>query len=198
MSDDEIRTLRRSLAHDSKGVGNLHEGAARVRSWRPQDVPARMRQDSRSVRAWRGGAMTPSTLRTLARRYCPRPARWDRLLNDKRAEWGPGHEIAHALLSMPHEWALVNYGLCTPAGCRCPGERCCVVEVAAMYISARLCLAMGRRDPIAAEADATDDYEYIDTQWHWTRAARLLARRRLTRIPRTRRGLERLLRARLA
>ncbi len=141
--------------------------------------------------------LTLAALHDLALQWCPPFARWDRIIAHPRAEWGSAHEIAHALLSLPHERTRRDYGLCSIGSCRCPGDRCDVVELAAMAISAKLHLAIGRRDLIDAELQATEDYDYLDTRWHRTRAARLLARRGLQRIPRTCAGLERLLRRRL-
>lgn len=66
-----------------------------------------------------------------------------------------------------------------------------------MYISAKLHLAANRQDLIATEIRMTDSYATIDTPEHWSCAAVLLENRRLTRLPRTERGLEGLLQRRL-
>lgn len=145
--------------------------------------------------------LTLSDLHALALRYCPRPARWDRLLRVRPPiAWGPSHEIAHALLSQPAERRLADYGMCSAGFCRCYGDRCDVVEVAAIKISARLFVAAGRPDAVRIEAEATEGYAELVTPWYVRRAHGLLGRRglRLRTLPRTRAGLERLLERRLA
>lgn len=138
----------------------------------------------------------PALLR-LARRYCPVKARWSALVQQHSPEWGPGHEIGHALLSRPRERTRANYGLCSVEMCDCPAARCHVVELAAMYISANLHVAADRHDLLAMEIQATPGYAAISTPRYWELAAQLLARQRLIRLPRTVSRLEELLRKRL-
>lgn len=138
----------------------------------------------------------PALLR-LARRYCPVKARWSGLVQQHSPEWGPGHEIGHALLSRPRERSLKHYGLCSLGSCLCLHERCHVVELAAMYISSNFHHAADRHDLVAMEIQATDGYTTINTPWYWMRAAKLLAGQHLTRLPRTVLKLEELLTRRL-
>jgi len=140
--------------------------------------------------------ITIDALRQLALRWCPRPARWENLLRAKGPDWGPAHEIAHALLSQPQARLLPNYGLCSQ--CFCPGECCSIAEVAAMALSTTLHRRAGRKDLVAAEAEATDNYDLLMGPWYIQQANRLLIQHKLQRLPRTAAGLEQLLSRRLA
>lgn len=143
--------------------------------------------------------LTLPDLHALALRWCPRPARWSHLLRARHIAWGPAHEIAHALLSLPAERRLADYGMCSAGFCCCPGDRCDIVETAAIKVSARLLVAAGRPDAVQLEADATEGYADLMTPWHVRRAHWLLGRRglRLGTLPRTRAELERLLERRV-
>lgn len=140
--------------------------------------------------------LTLPALHDLALRWCPPDARWGYLL-DGWDYWGPAHELAHAILSRPEERTVSDYGLCEAAACRCPGERCHVVELAAQRISGHLLRTVGRQDLAEDDIWSTDGYTEIATpandraSWHLLRAEHLWP------LPRTIAGLERLLRRRM-
>lgn len=140
--------------------------------------------------------LTLHDLRDLAVAWCPIKARWEYLI-DVVDYWGPAHELAHAILSRPEERARRSYGLCEAGECRCVGERCHVVELAAHRISYRLLAAAGREDLGADDINATDHYAEVATHVNYRASWRMLREERLWPVPRTRRGLERLLARRL-
>lgn len=143
-------------------------------------------------------ALSLAAIQRLARRYTPRPARYEpRLVGEDW--WGPAHEIGHALVATRADRALRDYGLPCAAGfCRCPYERCHVYELAAMAVSARLVCNAGRPDVATREVEDTSDYDLMIHRGTVRAAERLLTQRKLQRLPRTIEGLERLLRWRLA
>lgn len=138
---------------------------------------------------------TPITLgdiRALYQRYVPRASRHPGAREARAPQWWPAHEIGH-LLTVPHRnIGLPMFGLDDEGASYQETERFLDYELAAMSISRRLLSACGRPDlfydPKIGELEASDyDVVHFGSRG---RARRLLRRRRLLRLPRTRSGLE--------
>lgn len=142
-------------------------------------------------------SLTIFDLADLARAWCPRVAVRRGFLAHALG-WGPAHEIGHALISLPHERALPEYGIrCSIGFCKCQYERCHVVELAAMRISAALVVAAGMPALADEERKNTEDYDLMVSPAGARAARRMVVRRVGWPVPRTRVGVERLLRERL-
>jgi len=127
---------------------------------------------------------------TLARRAIHKAAiDWNIYLMNT---WGPGHELAHALVSTTVERRKYLYGLddVTTASTKARIKYALCFEAAAMHVSFKIHTACGRLDLVQEELDDTDEEAawMLDTPT----VATLLRARRCHRIPRTLVGLERL------
>ena len=131
----------------------------------------------------------------LALSWVPRRAWWPHLLENAE-HWGPAHELGHALVEEPWRRRKRAYGLHDFDKCTCRGQTCEVHEIAAMIISRHLL--------VSAKHTSLANREYNDTGYGWIiddptlnrRARALLKRKGLWPIPRSRSGLEALLRRR--
>jgi len=124
-------------------------------------------------------------LKRLAIAWVPRQAAWWSIINQPAPSWGPAHELAHALISRPHQRSQNSYGLCDVGGCFCRGWSCLTYETAAMLLSSTWHRAVGYENLIVAEIDATPDYAVIDDAFWRIRGRRMLRRRGLWPIPTT-------------
>lgn len=140
-------------------------------------------------------SLTLTDLWVAANLWCPKKAAWTHLLDDL-GDWGPAHELGHALIEPSRRWELRDYGRCPVGSCHHRGKECDVYEVAAMRVSHALVCAAGRPDLVGREVESTIDYDLIEGTC-WLRGKALLERKRLWPVPRTRRSLEVALRRRL-
>ncbi|HSX22919.1 MAG TPA: hypothetical protein VLE97_09120 [Gaiellaceae bacterium] len=134
----------------------------------------------------------------LAQRYVP-PAAADRRLADSGPDsWWPAHEIGHFLVATQKECAAPKFGIdgyelpdCTPARYRYVVAK----EIAATSISQRLLRRAGHGNLADEEIQYTDEttLECSFERWCRSTVGRLLAQNRVTRLPTTACGLERLL-----
>lgn len=131
-------------------------------------------------------------IHALAVRYCPRPARWEHALAHVDS-WAPAHELGHLLVSSPSERKRSSYGL-VDYTCRQRAHNW-TAELAAMRISKALLMIAGRPDLVEREERNTPGL--VEMAPCGPASWRLVLRRRLWPLPRTRAGLERLLERRL-
>jgi hypothetical protein len=141
-------------------------------------------------------SLTLRNIRSLYERYVPPASRHPgaRDPGGRRGLglWWPAHEIGH-LLTVPHRnIGMPLFGLDNVGTSYQETERFQAYELAAMSISRRLLTACGRPDlfydPKIGELEASDyDVVHFGSRAH---AQRLLRKRRLLRLPRTRSGLE--------
>jgi hypothetical protein len=141
-------------------------------------------------------SITLRDLWSLANEWVPRKACWKHLL-DYWNNWGPAHELGHALLEPAERRSKRSYGRCAPGACQHEDDECGVAEIAAMMISAQLVTAAGHPALAEREVQGTTDYDVIATPANYRRARKLLKQRKLWLLPRTKATLERALRARL-
>lgn len=139
--------------------------------------------------------MTLRDLYDLAILWCPRKARWEHLI-DRVNSWGPAHELGHALIETRDRWSKPDYGRCALAFCIHHAKRCDTHEMAAMGISCQLLRAAGHEEMVYAEHRATIDIELVDPI-HIDRGKKLLRKKGLWPVPKTRRSLEAALKRRL-
>lgn len=132
----------------------------------------------------------------LANEWVPRKAAWTHLL-DYWDNWGPSHELGHALIEPAERRRHPSYGRCEPRCCKHDGEECDVVEIAAMMISQRLVTAAGHPELSDREVQGTTDYDLIATPRNFRRARALLKQKKLWPVPQTQAALEAALRTRL-
>ena len=132
----------------------------------------------------------------LANEWVPRKAAWTHLL-DYWDNWGPSHELGHALIEPAERRRHPSYGRCEPGSCKHDDEECDVVEIAVMLISARLVTAAGHEALADREVQGTTDYDLIATPRNFRRARALLKRKKLWPVPLTKVALEGALRTRL-
>lgn len=139
--------------------------------------------------------LTLSDIRALYERYVPQSSRHSgaRL---GFSLWWPAHEIGHLLTVPRRNIGMPLFGL-DNAGATSQETACAqAYELAAMSISRRLLAACDRPDLFCDELEASD-YDVMHFGSH-NRARRLLRKRRLLRLPRTRSGLETLCQRALA
>lgn len=168
----------------------MHGTVATTRHFRDATrAPARRsgrhtpRADSRKLPVGRQ-AIALHEIYRMARQYAPLAARRERSVTYYN-DWGPAHELAHALLSTRRERTLQDYGMCDFGGCTCERARCMVIEVAAMAISHALVRAAGWRDLALAERQASPRIDAAFARVLQRRARALLRIRGLWPIPAT-------------
>ena len=131
-------------------------------------------------------------IRVLYQRYVPDASRHPGAREVGGPRWWPAHEIGH-LLTVPHRnIGMPMFGLDNEGASYEETERFLAYELAAMSISRRLLTACGHPElfyhPKIGELEASDyDVVHFGSRSY---AQRLLRRRQLLRLPRTRAGLE--------
>ena len=98
--------------------------------------------------------MQLSELVRLSALYCPARAFSQSIFQS--AEWGPGHELAHALVASPRERQRDSYGLSSVKSSTANDEYALHVEAAAMHLSFHFHRACKRADLIDEEVKYTD------------------------------------------
>lgn len=157
-----------------------------VDNTRPAAAAASRRSPRSSARL---SVLNVEDLRQLALRWCPLVATYWGFVMGKTIEWGPAHELGHALVEPKSRRSRHGYGRCDIESCACPTQRCLVTEAAAMMISSDLHGACGRHELIATERRSTPSYDaYIAPEADRARAH--LERLKLWPVPQTIRGLE--------
>lgn len=140
--------------------------------------------------------MNLSDLKDLALKYCPaRSINWPIF----EAEWGPAHELAHALLSSTEERRKKTFGLpsipdeydqgfqdFSPS--KLPWRYAILVEAAATHLSMRFHEHCKQKKLVFHERQATDPYSLRAMKTPAMRA--LLIERGCGRVPLTRTKLE--------
>lgn len=139
--------------------------------------------------------MTLDDLYELALAWCPKRARWERLITSAH-DWGSAHELGHALIEVPWRRRHANYKRCSLGFCTCRADSCDTHEIAAMMVSRRLLRATGNERLYEDEVKYTSDLDLVDVV-HIKRARRLLRSKGLCPVPRTRKSLEAALKRRL-
>lgn len=153
-------------------------------------------------RAKASGKLDLRDLTRLCDHYVPRRSRHPNSLGDVDAEggaWWPAHEIGHLLVATKAEIGRPLFGLddADHDGLTYRRRRYLrTMECAAMTISARLLIAVGRIDLAGDEYDGTDQYTITWWSTHLRDVTALLAAR-CPRVPRERGRLEALLRTRV-
>lgn len=120
----------------------------------------------------------------LAALYCPIPSFSSRIFIS--AEWGPGHELAHALLASQRERTLPEFGL--NADSVAGRAYALTAEAASMRLSFQIHRRCGRADLVDDEIRYTDEESV--TLIGAARTWRLVRQRRCLRLPSTIMGLE--------
>lgn len=141
------------------------------------------------------GAVKLDDIYQLALSWAPRRARWSHLLEEAQ-DWGPAHELAHALIEEPWRRKKRDYALCPFGACHCRGRMCEVHEVAAMIVSRKLLIAARKTHLANREYNDTGYGWIIDDPTNVERACALLRRKGLWPVPTSKNALEAQLRRR--
>lgn len=120
----------------------------------------------------------------LSALYCPIPSFAPHIFSS--AEWGPGHELAHALIASPRERTLPEFGLDVDSDAG--RAYALTAEAASMRLSFQIHRRCGRADLVEDEIRYTDEASVALIGAARTR--RLVRRRRCLRLPSTITGLE--------
>lgn len=135
-------------------------------------------------------------MHALALRYVPPAAADHRLADSGPDSWWPAHEIGHFLVATRHECYSPKFGIDICAANGTGVYRYVIAkEIAATSISQRLLRRSGYGDLADAEIQYTDEMTLECSFERWCRRAvrRLLECNRVTRLPTTAQGLDRLL-----
>ena len=144
-----------------------------------------------------GDAVNLRGLRRLCTKYVPRASRHPNSWGSPK--WWPAHELGHLLVALPHEIGHPMFGfdgdsVDDPRSI----HRALLVECAAMSVSRRLLIACGRRDLADEEAEDTDWHTMTWWEEHPRAVREFKKRRGVDKIPTTLRGLEAMLRRKVA
>jgi hypothetical protein len=133
---------------------------------------------------------------SLARRFVPRTAADRRLYESSPSSWWPAHEIGHFLVATRAECRVPKFGIDGYAAHGSTRYRHVIAkEIAATTISQRILRRSGHADLADEEIQYTDEttIECSFESWCKRGVRALFVRNRITRLPTTSTGMERLL-----
>lgn len=135
-------------------------------------------------------------MHSLAKRFVPAAAADRRLYDSGAKSWWPAHEIGHFLVATAAECREPMFGIDTFATAGSAAYRYVIAkEIAATSISQRLLRRSGHHDLADDEIQYTDEntIECWFERWCKRSVHALLRKNRVTRLPATAAGMERLL-----